>query len=184
MAPGPGLLFSCASDSPRTTFEAGRTRASRPSSARSDNRGPDQFTAHASSRTDRMMGTDIPLQIPCASTRPPPNMGPASNVFVPPSPRGMEKFMQLYYAEDENEGDDSSSNSVRVLCHCLPFALTQKAPLLSPRFNWARRLRRSYAPLDAISGASAGNRVRDRLAKSRRLSRLYVPCTIGREFAR
>ena len=51
------------------------------------------------------MGTDIPLQIPRGGSRPEVSSG--TSTFVPPTPRGMEKFMQLYYdeeSEDETEG--------------------------------------------------------------------------------
>ena len=51
------------------------------------------------------MGTDSPLQIPRGGSRPEVSSG--TSTFVPPTPRGMEKFMQLYYdeeSEDETEG--------------------------------------------------------------------------------
>lgn len=99
-----------------TTSEAGKPRTgagpSRPSSAaRSDGGGA---FARTGSRTDRMMGTDVPLQIPGGGSCPPPDMNTGSN-FVPPTPRGMEKFMQLYYAE-ESEGEDSSPDTVCTFC--------------------------------------------------------------------
>lgn len=62
-----------------------------------------------------MMGTDVPLQIPGGGIFPPPHINTSSNFFIPPTPRGMEKFMQLYYAE-ESEGEDSSPDTVCTLC--------------------------------------------------------------------
>ena len=39
----------------------------------------------------------------------PAEMSAGTNSFVPPTPRGMEKFMQLYYQEGSDDETDASS---------------------------------------------------------------------------
>ena len=105
-----------------------RQRASRPSSARSDG-GPGTAMGHApsarsmghtpstrsdgtgsmgrtpSTRIDRVMGEDIPVHLPRGSNRTSLEISAASTTFVPPTWRGMEKFMQFYFAEASGDDD-------------------------------------------------------------------------------
>jgi hypothetical protein len=68
------------------------------------------------------MGEDIPVHLPRGSNRTSLEISTASNTFVPPTLRGMEKFMQFYFAEESGDDDAVSiPDAVRQLTLAFAF---------------------------------------------------------------